>query len=96
MERAIRESSGGEVAEGNVGGGTGMICHGFKGGIGTASRVLSSPAGGYTVGVLIQANHGRRERLRVNGTAVGEVLPASVVPLPGDPAMGQETGSVIS
>jgi D-aminopeptidase len=95
VERAIRECSGGEVAEGNVGGGTGMTCHGFKGGIGTASRVLSSSAGGYTVGVLIQANHGRRERLRVNGTAVGEALPASVVPLPGDPAMGQETGSVI-
>ena len=54
--------------EGNVGGGTGMICHDFKGGIGTASRVTATAAGRYTVGVLVQANHGRRERLRVNGS----------------------------
>ncbi|MCW2946325.1 MAG: family peptidase [Actinoallomurus sp.] len=55
------------VAEGSVGGGTGMICHGFKGGIGTASRVVD---GGWTVGVLLQANHGRRERLTVAGVPV--------------------------
>ena len=56
---------------GRVGGGTGMICHGFKGGIGTASRVVADEHGGYTVGVLVQANHGRRERLRVDGVPVG-------------------------
>jgi D-aminopeptidase len=65
---ALANASDGPVAEGNVGGGTGMICHGFKGGIGTASRV----AEGMTVGVLVQANHGRRARFRVNGLPVGE------------------------
>ena len=59
-----------EVAEGNVGGGTGMICHEFKGGIGTASRVVN----GHVVGVLVQANYGRRSRFRVNGVPVGELI----------------------
>jgi D-aminopeptidase len=59
-----------------------MICHGFKGGIGTASRVLPESAGGYTVGVLVQANHGRRERLTVDGVPVGRAIPISEVPLP--------------
>ena len=62
------------VAEGNVGGGTGMICHGFKGGIGTASRVLDANAGGYTVGVLVQCNYGARRELRVAGVPVGEEI----------------------
>jgi len=65
---AIAAARGGPVAEGNVGGGTGMICHGFKGGIGTASRIAED----VTVGVLVQANHGRRARFRVNGVPVGE------------------------
>ena len=73
---------GGPVAEGNVGGGTGMICHGFKGGIGTSSRVTDTATGRYTVGVLVQANHGRRERLRVNGVPVGERIGPDAVPLP--------------
>jgi D-aminopeptidase len=60
-------AAGGPVPEGNVGGGTGMVCHGFKGGIGTASRIVE---GGWTVGVLLQANHGRRERLTVDGVPV--------------------------
>jgi D-aminopeptidase len=64
--QALADARGGAVEEGNVGGGTGMICHGFKGGIGTASRI----ADGYVVGVLVQANHGRRRRLRVNGTPI--------------------------
>jgi D-aminopeptidase len=68
--RALAGAASGEVAEGSVGGGTGMICHGFKGGIGTASR----HAGDYVVGVLVQANHGRRSRFRVNGVPVGEVI----------------------
>ena len=61
--RRYAAASGGPVAEGSVGGGTGMICHLFKGGIGTASRVLPAAMGGYTVGVLVQANYGWRERL---------------------------------
>jgi L-aminopeptidase/D-esterase-like protein len=68
----------GAVAEGNVGGGTGMVCHGFKGGIGTASRTTK---GGHTVGVLLQANHGTRPRLTVAGVPVGrevtDLLPES-------------------
>jgi D-aminopeptidase len=64
--QALADARGGTVEEGNVGGGTGMVCHGYKGGIGTASRV----ADGHVVGVLVQANHGRRDRLRVNGTPI--------------------------
>ncbi|MEW9534566.1 P1 family peptidase [Microbispora sp. NPDC049125] len=76
VREAFDAASGGPVAEGAVGGGTGMICHGFKGGIGTASRT----ADGYTVGVLVQANHGRRDRLTVNGVNVGRALPPSGLP----------------
>ncbi len=79
---AVEAASAGAVTEGNVGGGTGMICHGFKGGIGTASRVLDSDRGGYAVGALVQANHGRRERLRVDGVDVGARIPAEEIPLP--------------
>ncbi|MEA2486035.1 MAG: D-aminopeptidase [Actinomycetota bacterium] len=82
---ALDGASDGPVEEGGVGGGTGMICHGFKGGIGTASRVLPQAQGGFTLGVLVQANHGRRERLRVNGVPVGERIPASLVPVPEAP-----------
>jgi D-aminopeptidase len=74
---ALESASDGEVEQGAVGGGTGMICHGFKGGIGTASRRTVE---GQTVGVLVQANHGRRRRLAVNGVAVGSLIKA--VPLP--------------
>jgi D-aminopeptidase len=77
---ALEAASPGPVAEGSVGSGTGMVCHEFKGGIGTASRVVPTQDGGYTVGVLVQANHGRRHRLRVNGVPVGERLDA--IPLP--------------
>ena len=62
------------VAEGNVGGGTGMVCHEFKGGIGTASRRLPAEAGGYTVGVLVQANHGVRHTLTIAGVPVGKEI----------------------
>jgi len=71
---ALDGASGGPVLEGNVGGGTGMTCHGFKGGIGSASRVLSKADGGYTVGVLVQCNYGRRSELRVGGVPVGEEI----------------------
>ncbi|WP_102141781.1 P1 family peptidase [Mycobacterium hubeiense] len=82
VHAALAAASSGPVAEGNVGGGTGMICHGFKGGIGTASRITDTAAGRYTVGVLVQANHGRRERLRVNGIPVGELIGPDLVPVP--------------
>jgi D-aminopeptidase len=85
---ALRDAREGEVAQGCVGGGTGMICHGFKGGIGIARR----PARQHVVGVLVQANHGRRPRLRVDGVPVGEQIGADVVPLPGNPEGG---GSII-
>jgi L-aminopeptidase/D-esterase-like protein len=68
---ALDGASSGRVAEGNVGGGTGMRCYGFKCGTGTASRTLDAAAGGYTVGVLVQANHGTRNLLRVAGAPVG-------------------------
>ena len=66
-----------------------MVCHGFKGGIGTSSRVVED---GWTLGVLVQANHGRRPRLRVNGVPVGERIGADVVPLPAAPP---GSGSII-
>ncbi len=68
---ALDGAPAGPVAEGNVGGGTGMICYGFKGGIGTASRELTGRQGGYTVGVLVQANYGARQQLRIAGVPVG-------------------------
>lgn len=86
---ALATASAGPVAEGNVGGGTGMICHGFKGGIGTASRV----AAGHVVGVLVQANHGRRRRLQVDGVPVGRELGADRIPLPSRP--DESAGSII-
>ncbi len=88
---ALDAAADGPVAEGNVGGGTGMICHGFKGGIGTASRV----AGAYTVGVLVQANHGTRARLTIDGVPVGRMIDADRVPLPPRPALGEGVGSIV-
>jgi L-aminopeptidase/D-esterase-like protein len=72
--QALDSARGGPVVEGSVGGGTGMVCHGFKGGIGTASRRLPAAAGGYTVGVLVQCNYGSRRLLSVEGVPVGEEL----------------------
>jgi D-aminopeptidase len=90
---ALAAARGGPVAEGNVGGGTGMICHEFKGGIGTSSRVAATPSGTYTVGALVQANYGLRRDLRVDGVPVGRAIGRDVVPLPGKPA--GEAGSII-
>jgi D-aminopeptidase len=81
---AVAAASAGPVAEGAVGGGTGMVCHEFKGGIGTASRVTPDDAGGWTVGVLVQANYGRRELLRIDGVPIGEAIPTSDIPSPYD------------
>jgi D-aminopeptidase len=81
VHEAIAAAEPGAVPEGAVGAGTGMICHGFKGGIGTASRVCAE----HTVGVLVLANHGRRERLTVNGVAVAPRL--TDIPVPADPGV---------
>ena len=82
---ALAAASGGPVPEGNVGGGTGMICHEFKGGIGTASRRVPDELGGWTVGVLVQANYGRRGLLRIDGVPVGAEIPIEQVPSPWSP-----------
>ena len=89
---ALDSASGGRVAEGNVGGGTGMICYEFKCGSGTSSRRVSAAAGGYTVGVFVQANHGRRSELRIGGVPVGRRLPVQRQAGAGEP---EELGSII-
>ena len=86
--QAIESSTAGPVQEGNVGGGTGMICYEFKGGIGTASRKLSEKNGGYTVGVLVQANFGLRSQLMIAGVPVGQEIRDDLV-------FSKETGSII-
>ncbi len=85
---ALDSAKAGAVAEGSVGGGTGMICNEFKGGIGTSSRVLRSKEGGYTVGVLVQCNYGEREQLRIAGIPVGREISAPKI-------WEQDTGSLI-
>jgi L-aminopeptidase/D-esterase-like protein len=86
--RALADARAGPVPEGNVGGGTGMVCYDFKGGTGTASRRLTPDDGGYTVGVLVQANHGRRRQLLVAGVPVGRLLGPT-------PDRAPERGSII-
>ena len=96
LHEALSSASPGPVPEGNVGGGTGMVCHGFKGGIGTASRVAPRAEGGHVVGVLVQANQGRRERLCVDGVPVGREISASEVPVPEIPIPDRrQEGSII-
>lgn len=87
-------STHGEVPEGNVGGGTGMVCHEFKGGIGTSSRHVEVAGGAFTVGALVQANYGARELLRLEGRPVGSVIDGDAVPLPTDPTVA-DAGSII-
>jgi D-aminopeptidase len=82
VREALANANPGPVSEGSVGGGTGMICHEFKGGIGTASRRLPDEDGGWTVGALVQANYGRRSGLRVDGAPVGRVLTTERIPSP--------------
>jgi len=77
LSAALEAAVSGPVPEGNVGGGTGMICYGFKGGTGTSSRVLSKEDGGYTVGVLVQCNCGRRPQLMIAGVPVGKEIPGN-------------------
>ena len=85
---ALDTARGGSVQEGNVGGGTGMICNEFKGGIGTSSRLLDARYGGYTVGVLVQCNYGERDQLRIAGVAVGREIP-------GQKVWNDDVGSII-
>ena len=91
---ALDAAASGPVAEGSVGGGTGMNCYGFKGGIGTSSRVVEIGGAEYTVAVLLQANHGRRERLGIAGVPVGRLIPDAEVPVP-RALPGEGAGSVI-
>jgi D-aminopeptidase len=104
--RALDSAADGPVAEGTVGAGTGMVSYGFKGGIGTASRRLPAEQGGYTVGVLVNANHGRREELTIAGVPVGrryDEKGAPVGSLPAEPTddrtaavlQGAAEGSII-
>ena len=91
---AIDTAHAGEVEEGAVGGGTGMVCNGFKGGIGTASRKLSDQDGGYLVGVLVQCNYGRRQNLLIAGVPVGREI-ESEDPYAWLPSASDELGSII-
>jgi D-aminopeptidase len=93
VDAALAAASGGPVAEGNVGGGTGMICHEFKGGIGTASRRVAAMDGGWVVGALVQANYGSRRLLRIDGVPVGQEIPVSEVPSPWDQVEQLEAGA---
>jgi len=72
--QALDSARGGQIQEGNVGGGTGMNCNGFKGGTGTSSRKLRAELGGYTIGVLLQCNYGSRSELRIAGIPVGREI----------------------
>jgi D-aminopeptidase len=96
---ALDGAHGGAIPEGNIGGGTGMVCYGFKGGTGTASRVISKEMGGYTVGVLVQCNCGRRPQLTIAGVPVGKEIPdaapyAQLTSPPGNEQAG-DVGSII-
>ena len=93
VHAALASARGGPVAEGSVGGGTGMKAFGFKAGIGTASRRVELAHGTYTVGVLVQANHGRRARLAVDGVPVGREI--SQADLPGPDKGSADAGSII-
>jgi D-aminopeptidase len=88
---AVEAAKGGPVAEGNVGGGTGMVCYGFKGGIGTSSR----KAGPYTVGVLVQCNCGRRAQLRIAGVPVGQEITGNEPYALNFRHSGEDYGSII-
>jgi len=91
---AIDSAASGPVPEGNVGGGTGMVCNGFKGGIGTASRKLEAKDGGYTIGILVQCNYGTKDNLRIAGIPVGREITVDV-PYAGASFANDDHGSII-
>lgn len=91
---ALDSAHGGPVEEGSVGGGTGMICYEYKGGIGTSSRVVAASDGGYTVGVLVQSNYGRRPSLRIAGLKMGEKF-TDDMPRAGNEKVETKDGSLI-
>jgi len=91
---ALDSAATGPIAEGSVGGGTGMICYDFKGGTGTASRTLAHGSGSYTLGVLVQANHGLRSQLLVAGVPAGREIPMGEAPVP-DRKSPEERGSIL-
>lgn len=91
---AIETASSGPVIEGNVGGGTGMVAYQFKGGIGTSSRQVTVPAGSFTVGVLVQANYGRRPQLRIAGAPVGREI-TDLMPVMHPNRANEGEGSII-
>ncbi len=95
VAEAIESARGGIIEEGNVGGGTGMVCYEFKGGTGTASRIMKTSAGTFTVGVLVQANFGRRHQLMIGGIPVGQTLTDNA-PYTDGRDLYQETGSIIA
>lgn len=95
VHAALEDAARGPVAEGNVGGGTGMVCYGFKGGIGTASRKLPAGQGGYTVGVLVQCNCGSRRQLRIGGLPVGLELTTDMPLASLHQPYREDTGSII-
>ncbi len=103
VDAAIVAAASGPVAQGNVGGGTGMVCHEFKGGIGSASRSVAAADGDWIVGVLVMANYGSREQLRVDGVPVGEAIAVDEVTSPyddevrlaGSPHADPGSGSII-
>jgi D-aminopeptidase len=90
---ALAAAKGGPLDEGDVGGGTGMICHGFKGGIGTSSRVVAAGGSSYTVGALVQANYGARRDLRVDGVPIGREIGEDRIPARQEPP--GDAGSII-
>jgi len=92
--QAIESAASGPFAEGNVGGGTGMTCYGFKGGTGSASRQLADGEGGYRIGALVQANFGARDQLLIAGVPVGRELGASL-PIPRPASESEGRGSII-
>ncbi len=92
---ALDSAHSGRVEEGAVGGGTGMVCYGFKGGIGTSSRKLTAKDGGYTVGVLVQCNCGRRGLLSIAGVPVGKEIAEDIPYSKNQPQIGQDVGSII-
>jgi D-aminopeptidase len=93
LDAALATAASGPVAEGAVGSGTGMVCHEFKGGIGTASRMVAAADGGWIVGALVQANYGTRDLLRIDGVPIGREISVSEVPSPWDQLEGLRRAS---